>query len=378
MSGVIPPSCRAERTAGRGRRSSARATPSRRTLRARSRSRHPRGGLRSEATTSPSGAARRTRDRLPARPPAPKPYGRRSCGRDPISGPAPFSGESFLERDPRLPADLAPNPRRVSRSARRVSLATWRPNDLEASSRDRAERLDGLEHGHLRAAADVERRARAPPFHGVDRRVDRVVDVREAPRLRPVAEELEGAVLGQRRHHARERHVGALSRSGDREVPERDDAEAELLPVRLGEVLACELRDPIRRKRPWNGVLWRRKRRSIPVNRRRGREHCADTSPGRRLEETLTREDVLANVDGKHAPEALHTRLSGEVEDAVNAVEPERVDADVDPLDREAARVLLLQLRVVVVGEGIPARGVVPPVEERPQELRAHEAGGAP
>ncbi len=65
------------------------------------------------------------------------------------------------------------------------------------------------------------------------------------------------------------------------------------------------------------------------------------------------------------------------MEDAVEAVEVELVLCDVETRDGEVARVLLLQRRVVVVGEGVPADGVVPALDERAQELRPDEPGRA-
>ena len=94
-------------------------------------------------------------------------------------------------------------------------------------------------------------------------------------------------------------------------------------------------------------------------------------------EEALAREHVLPDVHRKDAAEAAHSGLAGEVEHPVDAREAELVRGDVDALHRETARVLLLQRRVVVVGERIPADRVVPPLEERAQELRADEPGGA-
>ena len=65
------------------------------------------------------------------------------------------------------------------------------------------------------------------------------------------------------------------------------------------------------------------------------------------------------------------------MEDAVYAGEVERVLDEVDLLDRETLRVLLLQRRVVVVRERVPADGIVAAVEERAEQVRADEAGRA-
>ena len=63
------------------------------------------------------------------------------------------------------------------------------------------------------------------------------------------------------------------------------------------------------------------------------------------------------------------------MEDAVDASEVERILDEVDALDREPRRVLLLERRVVVVREQVPADRVVAAVEERSEEMRADEAG---
>ena len=61
-----------------------------------------------------------------------------------------------------------------------------------------------------------------------------------------------------------------------------------------------------------------------------------------------------------------------------NAVRvPKRHADEVDSLNREPGRVLLLERGVVVVGERVVARGLVTPLEERPEEVRADEPGGA-
>ena len=65
------------------------------------------------------------------------------------------------------------------------------------------------------------------------------------------------------------------------------------------------------------------------------------------------------------------------MEHAVDPVELEWIVGEVDALDRQAARVLLLQRRVVVVRERVPADGVVAALEERAEELRPDEPGGA-
>ena len=65
------------------------------------------------------------------------------------------------------------------------------------------------------------------------------------------------------------------------------------------------------------------------------------------------------------------------MEDAVDAVEVEGLLGEVEPAHVEAARVLLLLGRVVVVGEAVDADDVVPGCDERVGEIRADEAGRA-
>ena len=118
-------------------------------------------------------------------------------------------------------------------------------------------------------------------------------------------------------------------------------------------MLAGELRDPVRRHRPRDGVLGRRVRLGIAVDRRRRREDDPHAVARRRLEEPLRGEHVPVEVGLEHVAEAPHARLPGEVEDAVEAGEVDRVARQVEPEDLLATRVLLLQRDVVVVGEAV-------------------------
>ncbi len=65
------------------------------------------------------------------------------------------------------------------------------------------------------------------------------------------------------------------------------------------------------------------------------------------------------------------------MEDAVDAVEIERLLGEIEAAHVEAARVLLLLGRVVVVGEAVDADDVVARLEQRLREVRADEAGGS-
>ena len=78
---------------------------------------------------------------------------------------------------------------------------------------------------------------------------------------------------------------------------------------------------------------------------------------------------------GKTRPKLRTPGLPREMEDAVDAREIERILDEVDLLDRQPLRVFLLQRRVVVVGERIPADRVVAAIEERAEEVRADEPG---
>src|SRR5207247_5118019 len=97
--------------------------------------------------------------------------------------------------------------------------------------------------------------------------------------------------------------------------------------------LAGELRDPVRRERPRGRVLGGRVRGRVAVDRRRAREDGPGAAGNCRLEEALTREDVVTNVERERAAEAAHAGLAREVEDAVDAREIECVLGEIDPLD---------------------------------------------
>src|SRR5207247_9172291 len=58
--------------------------------------------------------------------------------------------------------------------------------------------------------------------------------------------ELERLTVEERLEDAREGHVRALPRPVDREVPQRDHIETEATRVRVREVLAGQLRHPVR------------------------------------------------------------------------------------------------------------------------------------
>ena len=107
-------------------------------------------------------------------------------------------------------------------------------------------------------------------------------------------------------------------------------------------------------------VLGGRVRLGLAVDRRRRREDDPDAVARSRLEEPLRGEHVPVEIGLEDVAEAPHAGLSGEMEDAVDAVEVDRVAREVEAADVEPARVLLLQRDVVVVGEAVEADDVVP------------------
>ena len=65
------------------------------------------------------------------------------------------------------------------------------------------------------------------------------------------------------------------------------------------------------------------------------------------------------------------------MEDAVEAGEVERIAREVDTLEDETARILLLEGRVVVVRETVEPDDVVAARGQRVREMRADEARGS-
>ena len=157
----------------------------------------------------------------------------------------------------------------------------------------------------------------------------------------------------------RERHVGPLPRPERVEVADDDAVEAELAPIRVCELLAGELADPVGRERVRRRLLGRRIPLGGAVDGRGRREHDLDPVARGRLEDPLRGEHVPAEVEREDVAEAAHARLPGEMEDAVEAGEVERILGQVDVADVEPARVLVLERRVVVVGEAVEADDLV-------------------
>ena len=179
------------------------------------------------------------------------------------------------------------------------------------------------------------------------------------------------------KHDARERHVWTLARPERVEVAQHDDVEAELAAIRVGEMFARQLGDAVRRERVRRRVLRRRVALGRAVHGRGRGEDDADAVPRRRLEQALRGELVPAKIEREDVAEAVDARLAGEMEDPVDAGEVERVVGEVDAPDVEVARVLLLQRRVVVVGEDVEPHHFVAVGQEPLGEVRADEAGGA-
>ena len=122
------------------------------------------------------------------------------------------------------------------------------------------------------------------------------------------------------------------------EVAEHDAVEPELAPVRRGEMLAGELRDPVRRERLRRRVLGRRVALGGAVDRRRRGEDDPDAVARGRLEHALRREHVPAQVEREDVAEAPDARLPGEMEDAVEAGEVELVLGEVEPARSSSPR----------------------------------------
>ena len=143
------------------------------------------------------------------------------------------------------------------------------------------------------------------------------------------------------------------------------------------EVLAAELRDPVGRHGPRHDVLRGRVALRLAVDRRGGGEDDPHAAVCRGLEEALRGQQVPVEIGLEDVPEAPNARLPGQVEDAVEAVDFDRVAREVTPDDRLPARVLLLQGDVVVVREAVEADDVVPLGAEGLGQVGADEAGGA-
>src|SRR5205814_9948946 len=91
----------------------------------------------------------------------------------------------------------------------------------------------------------------------------------------------------------------------------------------------------------------------------------------------LRRKHVAPQVEREHVAEAPHTRLSREMEDAVDAVERQRVLREVEAPHVEPGRIRLLLGGVVVVGEAVDPQDLVTGGDECLREVRADEASRA-
>ena len=298
-----------------------------------------------------------------------------------VARPLPLGFEAFAERDLRLPAELGADPRRVGAGAALVAGNRLTAAQVERPARDLLEQRDRLVHRGLERAADVVRAAAA--LHRRDRPVDDVADIRPAARLRAVAVELEGAAGREREGDSRERHVGPLARPERVEVAQHHAVEAELARVRSREVLAPELRDPVRRERARRRLLGRRVALGGAVDRRRRREDDLHAVAHRSLEDALRREQVPAQVRREDVAEAAHAGLPGEVEHPVGTrrsrrrPRPGRRAGSRCRAPRASRALLLLQRRVVVVGEAVEPDDVVTGGAQRRGKVRPDEPGCA-
>ncbi len=175
-------------------------------------------------------------------------------------------------------------------------------------------------------------------------------------------------------HHARERHVRPLPRAVSVEIAQDDRVEIEAARIGTGEVLAGELRDSVRRDRPGRHVLRGRIAPGLAVDRGRRREDDPHAPLRSGLEDALARQDVPAHVKREDVPEAAHARLAGEVEYTVEAAEVELVLGEIEPAHVQAARVPLLDRRVVVIGEAVDPDDLVPGRRECFREMGTDEA----
>ena len=257
-----------------------------------------------------SASRSRSRSRLSGQP--------SSSRRHPSRSPFPLSGQTVVERDLRLPAELA----RGCASCRRGCGAGRR-----APAVPRAARASGP----TRARGSRSRRASMPPRRRrrcTSRRrrpspaaiaATTSADVRPAARLAAVAVEVERPALGESKSHAREGHVRALPRAEGVEVAQDDDVEPEAPRICPGEVLARQLGDPVGGDRPRLRVLGRREALGVAVHGGRGRVDDAHAALDGRLEQALGGEHVVAHVVREDVAEAAHARLRGQMEDTVEA-----------------------------------------------------------
>src|SRR5581483_4199734 len=98
----------------------------------------------------------------------------------------------------RPPAERNRDPRDVRLRPGDVAARGIDVRDGERATGDLLERGDRLDHARLLPAADVVDGAARRALHRGNRRLDRVGDVGEAPRLAAAAVDLEGVAGGER------------------------------------------------------------------------------------------------------------------------------------------------------------------------------------
>src|SRR5262249_34859029 len=153
-----------------------------------------------------------------------------------------------------------------------------------------------------------------------------VRDVRDVSSLFARPEHGERQPVGERRRDLPERHIWPLARSIDGEVTQSDLLEPQRLGISVGEMLAADLRDTVRRDRPRARVFACRTLLRVAVYRRGRRPYNPDARLERRLEHALGRDDVIAGIRRERLPPAATDAwLSGEVEDSIDAPE-ERIE----------------------------------------------------
>ncbi len=269
----------------------------------RSRARRRRSTSATGARPASSGDRSRARRRDPARP------GRRSCERHSSRGPLPLRAQTLLERDRGAQPSSVADPRRVGARAALVAGHGGRAVDRRACGPRCARAARSPRSATPRARRRRCRcRCRAPSPRPSRRRRRRRTSSRGDWSPSPKSSNV---VAGRERvDDPRERHVGPLPRAERVEVAQHDAVEPELAPVRSGEVLAGELRDPVGRERLRRRLLRRRIALGGAVDRRRRREDDPHAVARGRLEHALRGEHVPAQVEREDVAEAADARLA--------------------------------------------------------------------
>ena len=121
--------------------------------------------------------------------------------------------------------------------------------DTGAPPDARFDKAENVAQGHRRARAEVDDLV-AEGREARDRAARDVVDVREVPRLRPVAVQPHGTVLVNPLHEPEEAHVGPAGGAVHGEVAEDGDVEPEEMVIGVAEPLGRLLGGGVRAGRP--------------------------------------------------------------------------------------------------------------------------------